>query len=132
MSSWGDQNVYVNPNPGRLMSAVELGASEPMGLDMRYIKVIWKHQQRDDPIRLYSELNDESWEVRKVEVFRDGFLGYASRSESRGSTFLGLVPVPPLAEIAADPEFEPKEIEKGEFDEMWLKATRGERRSGGN
>jgi hypothetical protein len=113
------------------MSAVELGASEPMGLDMRYIKVIWNHQQPDDPVQLYGELDDESWEVRKVEVFRDGFLGYASRSESRGSTFLGLVPVPPLAEIAADPEFEPREIGKDEFDEIWLRATRGERSSGG-
>jgi hypothetical protein len=94
-------------------------------MTMHYIKVFWKHRHRDEPVELYSELDDGRWEVRKVEVSRDGFLGYASGSGSRGETLLGLVPVPAVAEIAANPEFEPTEITKDEFEEIWLRATRG-------
>ena len=95
-------------------------------MTMHYIKVTWKHQHRDDPVQLYSELDDARWEVRKVEVFRNGSLGCASRSESRGGTILGLAPLPLFAEIAANPEFEPTEIAKDEFEEIWSKATPGD------
>jgi hypothetical protein len=40
-------------------------------MTMHYIKVFWKHQHRDEPVELYSELDDGRWEVRKVEVSRD-------------------------------------------------------------
>jgi hypothetical protein len=91
---------------------------------MPYIKVDWKHEHSDFPIQLYSELDDARWEVRKVEVFRDESLGYADRVESRKPTFLGLKPIPPLSEIATNPEFEPTEIAKDEFEEIWSKALR--------
>jgi hypothetical protein len=32
---------------------------------------------------------------------------------------LGIVPVPSLAEIAADSEFEPQEISQSEFEDRW-------------
>jgi hypothetical protein len=91
---------------------------------MHYVKVSWKHQHRAEPVELFSELDNARWEVRKVEVFRNGSLGYASRSGSRGGTLLGLVPLPLLAEIESKPEFESSEITKDEFDEIWLRATR--------
>jgi hypothetical protein len=91
---------------------------------MRYIKMGWKHEHRDEPVLLYSELDDASWEVRKVEVFRNRSLGHAGGSQTRGTTMLGLAPVPPLAEIAVDPEFEPTQITKDEFEEMWSRAVR--------
>ena len=75
------------------------------------------------PILLYSELDDERWEVRKVEVFSDGSFGYANRATSRGTTFLGLEPIPTLSEIAANPEFEPVAITKDEFEAIWLRAN---------
>ena len=87
------------------------------------IKVSWKQDDSRTPILLYSELDDERWEVRKVEVFPDGSFGYADRATSRGTTFLGLEPIPALSDIAAMPEFEPVEITKDEFDAVWLKAT---------
>jgi hypothetical protein len=90
---------------------------------MGYIKVSWKQDNPRTPNLLYSELDDERWEVRKVEVFPDGSFGYADRATSRGTTFLGLEPTPMLSDIAAMPEFEPVEITKDEFDAMWLKAT---------
>jgi hypothetical protein len=91
---------------------------------MVYIKVRWKHDDPSNPILLYSEMGDERWEVRKVEVFSDGSAGYADHATSRGTTFLGLVPIPTLSEIAAIPEFEPVAITKDEFEAVWLKATK--------
>jgi hypothetical protein len=94
------------------------------GKTMVYIKVRWKHDDPSHPILLYSELDDERSEVRKVEVFSDGSAGYADHATSRGTTFLGFVPIPTLSEIAAIPEFEPVAITKDEFEAAWLKAIR--------
>jgi hypothetical protein len=88
---------------------------------MEYIKVIWRHDFKDEPVLLYSELDDARWEVRKVEVFRDGTYGYAG-DEQEYRSGLGLVPVPSLAEIARDPEFEPSQISNAEFEAVWLAA----------
>jgi hypothetical protein len=93
---------------------------------MQYIKVAWKHAHPDEPVLLYSELDDARWEIRKVEVFRDGLLGYASRKDPlRGSTGLSVEQVPALSKIASIPEFEPAEITRAEFEEIWRQATGG-------
>lgn len=92
---------------------------------MKYIAVRWKHQDPDEPILLYCEIDDAGWEVRKVDVYRDGRIGYADESESMGDTWLASEPVPPLAEIASDPQFEPTEITKDEFEQIWSKRLDG-------
>ncbi|MEM1166282.1 MAG: hypothetical protein AAGI30_08330 [Planctomycetota bacterium] len=56
---------------------------------MKYIKVVWKHECPDDPIWLYSEIDDKLWEVRKVEKFGDGRCGYASKQVDLASPRLG-------------------------------------------
>ena len=89
---------------------------------MKYILVNWRQESKDEPVLLYSELDDDRWEVRKVEVYRDGRCDYASSTEATGSTRLGEMPVPPLAEIAAAPEFDAEEISEHEFEEVWAKA----------
>ena len=83
---------------------------------MKYIKVTWHHSHPTEPVLLYSELDESRFEQRKVEVFADGRWGYASFSESVGTTRLGEAPVPSLAEIAADPQFSSEEIGKDEFE----------------
>lgn len=88
---------------------------------MIYIAVKWIHTYPDEPILLYSELDNDRFETRKVEFFRDGSIGYADASEEFGHTELGMMPVPDLNEIAKDPEFEPRQIEKHEFEEIWGK-----------
>ena len=88
---------------------------------MRYVRVRWTSTDPSDPVLLYSELNDERWEVRKVEVYLDGSCGWASPTASSGDTMLGLVPVPELREIASDPQFDPEEISKAEFDSVWAR-----------
>lgn len=88
---------------------------------MSYIKVLWKHQLADEPIAIYCELDDERKEVRKLEVFRDGRHGYATVDEEIGGTRLGWESTPPLEEIASDPQFEPAEITRDEFEQVWAK-----------
>jgi hypothetical protein len=89
---------------------------------MKYICVKWKHSLPDEPILLYSEVDDDRLEVRKVEVYRDGRKGYAGPGEASASTRLAQqTSLPSLAEIAADPQFEPAEITPEQFEEVWEK-----------
>ena len=86
---------------------------------MTYIKVRWHHSDADEPVILFSELDQHRWEVRKIEIYADGSCGYATAEEQVGGTWLGLVPVPSLAEIAAEAQFEPLETSKEEFERVW-------------
>jgi uncharacterized protein DUF6881 len=94
-------------------------------LSMKYIRVGWHHSSPEEPIVLYSEIDEEGWERRKVYIFRDGPPGYASAMEETRSVFLGIEPVPPISEIASDPQFEPREITQQEFEEVWAEAHSG-------
>lgn len=88
---------------------------------MSYIKVKWIHSCPNDPILLFSELDAERFEKRKIELMADGQCGFASATESSGLTRLGEEPIPTLGEIASDPQFEPVEITKEEFEAVWAK-----------
>ena len=89
---------------------------------MQYIKVQWIHNDLDYPVLLYSELDADRWEVRKVEIFHDDRMEYADQDREIGTTGLGEEPVPTLEEIANDPEFLPEEITQDEFEQIWAKA----------
>jgi len=77
------------------------------------------------PREVYSEIDASRREVRKVEVFADGRYGFASSSLSRGSTQLGLEPLPPVEEIAREKEFNLRRGTAVEFEEMWKRAGGG-------
>ena len=91
---------------------------------MEYLKVFWKHSHADEPVWLYHEINNERWESRKVEVFRDGSTGYADCFEAKGGSKLSIEPfratmIEVLTEIAEDPQFVPIVIRKDEFEMVW-------------
>jgi hypothetical protein len=86
---------------------------------MKYIRVKWIHSIATEPVLLYSELDDNRWETRKVEIYADGRSDFASMFESKGNTRLGKEPVPLLSDIALDSEFEPAEISQEEFEQIW-------------
>jgi hypothetical protein len=88
---------------------------------MRYMYVKWAHKDPGAPVHLYSEIGDDSYERRKVEVYKDGRKGFADASEEVGGTALGVMPVPSLKEIAEQPGFEPKEISAEDFQKIWMK-----------
>jgi hypothetical protein len=90
---------------------------------MMYLKVKWHHSFSDEPVLLYSELDGEGWELRKVEVFPDGRMGYAGPGTAVGGTKLSKEPLPPLEQIAADPQFEPIAITGPEFNVVWEYAS---------
>jgi hypothetical protein len=89
---------------------------------MQYIKVKWIHDFTHEPVVLYSELDDDRWEVRKVEAFRDGRMCRAGAGEATAETMPSETPIPTLDEIAVDPQFEPQEIETVEFEAAWVAA----------
>jgi hypothetical protein len=92
---------------------------------MTYLKVKWIHSYPDEPVLIYSELDRERWELRKVEVFRSGRMGYAGPGLEIevGGAGLSTEPLPSFEGIADDPEFEPEVISKAEFEKIWATAT---------
>ncbi|MPV64341.1 DUF6881 domain-containing protein [Burkholderia sp. BE17] len=92
-----------------------------MRIDWIAIDVLWKHAFAAEPIRLVSVLDRDRNEVRKLEFFRDGRVGFADETRSSLGTELGTVPVPPLVEINVDPEFEAQEITLEIFEALWIR-----------
>lgn len=88
---------------------------------MRYIDVHWIHDFEDEPVRLLSEIGPDNFEIRKLEFFRNGIVGYASNKEEHGGTKLGIVEVPCIDEINLQSEFKGVEINKVEFELLWQK-----------
>ena len=91
------------------------------GPALQHIKVEWVHNHPDEPIVLYSELDEGRWEIRKVEVYADGTMDFADAEHSSGNTRLGSLPVPPLNELSN--EFKPQVIAAAEFERTWSLAN---------
>ena len=90
--------------------------------DVWYLRVRWEHDFADDPVDMISEIGPDGYERRKVEVFRDGRLGWADKDHEVGGTGLGRIAVPPLDEINAQEEFLASRVEAADFERAW--ATR--------
>lgn len=87
-----------------------------------YIRVKWIHTIPSEPIWIYSELDSGGWELRKVEVYADGTMGFADQYSSVGGSSLSIEALPTVAEINSDSQFEPVEITKEEFEAVWAAA----------
>jgi hypothetical protein len=88
---------------------------------MKYIRLKWNHTNPDEPVWLFSEVDANGQEVRKIECFRNGFCDIATAEDSSGTAHIMTLPLPDLKALAArDPEFTPVEISKEEFEEVWL------------
>jgi len=90
---------------------------------MEYVAVEWIHTTPDEPVLLYYELDADRHERRKVEEYRDGRVHSADATHGQSSTFLSWEPHPPLAEIAADPQFRVRKITAQEFERVWGQAS---------
>jgi hypothetical protein len=89
-----------------------------VSLRLTHFAVRWHHSFPDEPVDLYSELDENRFELRKVEAFADGRMSYAGLDSNAGDTELGTLFVPPLSEIASE-EFAPREIDASEFESIW-------------
>ncbi|MBE1532977.1 DUF6881 domain-containing protein [Actinomadura algeriensis] len=88
-----------------------------------YLRVEWFHDFGEEPVDIYSEVGEDGYELRKVEVFRDGRLQYTDGLREAGGTMLSESPVGTVAEIAAQGGFQPHEISEQEFEETWARAV---------
>jgi hypothetical protein len=89
---------------------------------MRYLRVRWRQDSAGEPVILYSEVDDEGWEVRKVDVYANGRRDLAGEGIETGSTFLAGDRTPSLEEINGDAQFEATEIDGDEFERIWADA----------
>ncbi len=91
--------------------------------NMDYLKVKWVHNEieKKEPVWLLSEINEDRFEVRKIEEYADGTIDFADEHACSGTTKLGIEPLPSLTEINSQTNFEAKEITKEEFEEIWNK-----------
>jgi hypothetical protein len=91
----------------------------------RYLYAKWKSAPAGSPVEFYSELDENRWETRKVEVFPDGWMGFASALEtSNHLTRLASIALPSPQEINRQVEFEARVISADEFEAVWQRATR--------
>ena len=91
------------------------------------LKVRWKHQSSHDPVILLSEIDSNRFEVRKVEIYADGRMGFANENASAEDTVLGEKAISSASEIARDSQFLVASINVQEFEEVWLAAIAGTR-----
>ena len=90
---------------------------------MEYIAVEWIHSAPDELVLPYYELDADRHERRKVEEYRDSRVHSADATQGQFSTFLSWEPHPPLAEIAAGPQFRVRKIMTQEFKRIWDRAS---------
>lgn len=88
----------------------------------RYQRVEWRQEASGYPVVLYSEINDDGIETRKVDEYADGHLDYAGPSGSTGSTLLSEKAMPSLDEINAQAEFRGEPMAEDEFERVWERA----------
>lgn len=86
---------------------------------MHYIDLAWKHSFPEEPVRIVSELDAGRWETRKLEFYADGRVGWASGDENHLGSELAESPLPTLAEINADAQFEAVAIDEADFEALW-------------
>lgn len=90
---------------------------------MKYLKTIWNHNHQDEPSNIYQEIDDSSYEVRKIEIMKDGqVIGYASEAGEFGASILADQKIPTIEEINQEDEFIAVEITKIEFENAWNSA----------
>ena len=63
---------------------------------MKYIRLKWNHTNPDEPVWIFSELDDTGKEVRKIECFRNGFCDVANSEVRSGTAALTTLPLPDL------------------------------------
>lgn len=86
---------------------------------MRYFSSIWIHDNIEDPILFASEVGDDQYEIRKIEIWIDGRVGWADTSNHSANTRLGKAEVPSTNEINQGKEFIAKDITNIDFDRFW-------------
>lgn len=94
---------------------------QTQGLRHRLVK--WHHDNADDPVRVYSEIDAAGWEIRKVEQYGDGRYDAAAPNLETGSTRLTATQIPSIAAISEDDLWSLIEIKATTFESIWVTAN---------
>lgn len=89
---------------------------------MIYYKWRWYHDFGYDPVLFYVELDDERWNTKILEIYKDRRQYHADERHEHG-TFLGKEPYLSVEEINDMEEFFIEEITYDEFKMVWDKRT---------
>lgn len=90
---------------------------------MKHWKVDWLHDFQEEPTRLYSEIDDTGYEVRKIQHYRDGRQLKADAFHETGEIGLSEIPMGNIEDVAAQPEFAAHVIDEEEFELAWRDAV---------
>jgi len=107
--------------------STEVGADPGEERMTMYLKVRWYHDNPEDPIVLYHELEADQHEIRRIELFEDGRLQRSDKVEPEAPTSLSTESLPSLDVIREQPEFTAVTIDATEFEEVWDRAGRANR-----
>ncbi|NEW08356.1 hypothetical protein GK047_20365 [Paenibacillus sp. SYP-B3998] len=91
---------------------------------MRYMIVEIHKTSMLVPSIIYSEIDSEHYEVRKIEIFSNGHTGFATEILEFGGTGLSDKPIPSVESINETPGFYAKELKHSEFEDAWSKYTK--------
>ncbi|MGQ4597381.1 DUF6881 domain-containing protein [Nocardia sp. R6R-6] len=89
---------------------------------MWYLKAQWHHDLEDEPVEMFSEIGDDGFEVRKVEVYSDGHMDWADAGRRTGTTTISRMPIPTMDEIDTQVEYSALQVDAREFEAIWLRA----------
>ena len=94
---------------------------------MVYLKLYWIHKKNNLPYIIYSELDEDRFEVRKVYIYKDSKMLYVSKIEvSSSSIFLSDQVIPQIDIIERsgniDNIFKASIIKQSQFEDVWNKA----------
>jgi hypothetical protein len=69
---------------------------------------------------IVSEIDDNRYETRKIEIWRNGKSGYALHGNEFNGCALGITPIPEIDDINNDPQFRMWMIDKIDFERFWV------------
>ena len=88
-----------------------------------YFLVRWLHDDPDEAVLLYEELDVQRMETRKVHEFRDGRLLRTDRVSPGDEVSLAWESLPSEEEIAEQAVFEVLPLTAAEFEAVWGRST---------
>lgn len=77
-----------------------------------------------------SEIDDDGWETRRVQYYRDGRCEWTDGSNETASIGLSNQPYLSVDEISRQSEFDAAVIGREEFEKAWTRAFLGESEEG--
>lgn len=90
---------------------------------MKYILLKWFHNLENEPYIIYSEIDNQRYEVRKIEIYKNGITRKCDEKMVNSQIELGDVAFPEnLDDINQDKEFYAQYISKEEFESIWNKS----------